>query len=64
MKLYVVRHGEVPSNVDKLISGCNDEELTENGINQALKIREQLKDIKDTLIPVIRIQVKNRELER
>lgn len=57
MKLYVVRHGEVPSNVDKLISGCNDEELTENGINQALKIRELLKDIKFDAIfcsPVLR----------
>ena len=57
MKLYVVRHGQVPSNVDKLISGCNNEELTENGINQALKIREQLKDIKFDAVfcsPVLR----------
>ncbi len=45
MEMYVVRHGEVPSNVNKVISGCNDEELTENGINQALKVKEQLKDI-------------------
>ncbi len=45
MKLYVVRHGEVPSNINKIISGCNDEKLTENGINQALKIKEKLKDI-------------------
>ena len=45
MKIYVVRHGEVPSNVNKVISGCNDEELTENGINQALKIKEQIKGI-------------------
>ncbi len=27
MIIYVVRHGEVPSK-DKIISGCNDEELT------------------------------------
>ena len=46
MKLYVARHGEVPSNLKKTISGDNDEKLTENGINQALNIKEQLKNIK------------------
>ena len=57
MKLYIVRHGEAPSNVKKVISGCNDEELTENGINQALKIKEQIKDIKFDAVfcsPVLR----------
>lgn len=57
MNLYVVRHGEVPSNVEKIISGCNDEELTENGINQALKVKEILKDIKFDAVfcsPVLR----------
>ena len=34
MQIYVIRHGEVPSNVNRTISGCNDEELTENGIKQ------------------------------
>ena len=57
MQIYVVRHGEVPSNVNKVISGCNDEELTDNGISQALKIKEQLKDVKFDAVfcsPVLR----------
>ena len=57
MKLYVVRHWEVPSNVNKVISGCNDEELTENGIKQAMDIKDKLKDIKFDVIfcsPVLR----------
>jgi len=46
MIIYVIRHGEVPSNVNKVISGYNDEELTKKGIKQALKVKEELKDIK------------------
>jgi len=45
MQIYVIRHGEVPSNVNRTISGCNDEELTENGIKQGLLLKEKLKDI-------------------
>ena len=57
MKIYVVRHGEVPSNVNKVISGYNDEELTEKGINEAKRIKEQIKDIKFDAVfssPVLR----------
>lgn len=45
MNLYVIRHGQVPSNVEKIISGWNDEELTDKGILQAKHIKEKLKDI-------------------
>ena len=57
MILYVVRHGEVPSNVSKIISGCNDEKLTQNGIKQALKIKDKLSDINFDVVycsPVLR----------
>ncbi len=50
MKLYVVRHGEVPSNVENIISGCNDEELTERGIVQATEIKNKLANIKFDVI--------------
>lgn len=46
MILYVVRHGEVPSNVCEIVSGRNDEKLTENGIEQAQKMKEKLQNIK------------------
>ena len=46
MNLYVVRHGEVPSNKEKIISGWNNETLTEKGIRQAKEIKEQLENIK------------------
>lgn len=46
MNLYVVRHGQVPSNVEGIISGWNDEQLTETGIEQATTIRNQLQSIK------------------
>lgn len=46
MSLYVVRHGQVPSNVNGIISGWNDEKLTEKGIEQAIKIRNELYNVK------------------
>lgn len=42
MDLYVVRHGQVPSNVEGIISGWNNEQLTPKGIEQATQIRNQL----------------------
>jgi probable phosphoglycerate mutase len=45
MNLYVVRHGQVPSNVEKIISGCSDEKLTKKGIEQAEKIKNDLSGI-------------------
>ena len=46
MKLYVVRHGQVPSNIEKVVSGWNDEKLTKKGIEQATKIRNELQNVK------------------
>ncbi len=46
MSLYVVRHGQVPSNVEGIISGSTDEQLTEKGIEQAIKIKKELQSIK------------------
>jgi probable phosphoglycerate mutase len=45
MNLYVVRHGQVPSNIEGIISGCNDEKLTKKGIEQAEKIKSELSEI-------------------
>ena len=44
MKLYLVRHGQCESNV---IGRYNfvDEDINENGIKQALELREKIKDI-------------------
>lgn len=46
MNLYVVRHGQVPSNVEGCISGWNNEALTPKGIEQASQIQNQLQCIK------------------
>ena len=46
MNLYVVRHKQVPSNVEGCISGWNDETLTPKGIEQASQIKNQLQYIK------------------
>ena len=35
MNLYVVRHGEVPSNLSEVIQNRYDEQLTEKGIEQS-----------------------------
>lgn len=45
MELYVVRHGRVPSNDKHIISGRSDEKLTEVGIKQAERVRDELKNI-------------------
>lgn len=45
MHLFVIRHGQVPSNVKGIISGWNEEELTKIGIAQANQIRNKLQDI-------------------
>ena len=71
MKIYIVRHGEVLHNVLKRYSILN-EDLTENGINQALELREKLKNISYDVIlssPLIRarhtaelINIHNKEI--
>lgn len=57
MNLYVVRHGEVLSNIEKVIAGCNDEVLTEMGIAQAESVRDRLNNIEFDAVyssPVLR----------
>lgn len=49
MKLYLVRHGEVPHNVLRIFAE-SDDDLTELGINQAEELREKIKDIEYDLI--------------
>lgn len=44
--LYVVRHGETDWNVQGKIQGHTDIPLNENGIRQAKKLYEKLKDIR------------------
>ena len=57
MNMYVVRHGQVQSNIDEIVSGWNDEKLTEKGISQAIDMKNILQNIKFDLIyssPIIR----------
>lgn len=44
MKVYIVRHGEVPHNALKQYNNLN-EDLTENGIKQAEQLRKKIKMI-------------------
>lgn len=44
MKVYIVRHGQVPHNVLGKYN-TEDEDLTEIGIKQAERLREMIKDI-------------------
>lgn len=44
MKVYIVRHGQVPHNALKQYNS-NDEDLTELGIRQAENLREKIKDM-------------------
>lgn len=56
MKIYLVRHGEVPHNVLNQYNE-KDEDLTDVGIQQAFELRNKLKDIKFDIIissPLIR----------
>lgn len=57
MNLYVVRHGQVPSNVEGIISGWNNEGLTPKGIEQATQIKNQLQYTKFDAVycsPIVR----------
>ncbi len=44
MKIYIVRHGQVPHNALKQYN-TTDEDLTETGIEQALQLKEKIKNI-------------------
>ena len=45
MKVYVVRHGETPSNLTGIVAGRSEESLTENGRKQAQAVNEQLEGL-------------------
>ena len=47
-KIIIIRHGETTDNKDKIFSGNRDVDLTEEGIEEAKKIGEELKDEKIT----------------
>lgn len=44
MKLYIARHGETDWNLEKRIQGSTDIELNQNGISQAVKLGNSLKE--------------------
>lgn len=44
MKIYLARHGETDWNVRFLMQGTTDTELNENGLAQAAKLGESMKD--------------------
>ena len=43
MNLLMIRHGEIPSNVNKVYAGRSPECLTERGVRQAREVSEKLK---------------------
>jgi broad specificity phosphatase PhoE len=45
-RFYLTRHGETVWNAQKRMQGHQDSPLTDNGISQAKKVAEMLKDIK------------------
>ena len=71
MKLYIVRHGEVPHNALKQYNNQN-EDLTKKGIKQAEELREKIKTINYDIVicsPLVRakhtakiINVKEKEM--
>lgn len=50
MNLYVVRHGEVPSNLSEVVEERYDERLTEKGIEQSKKVGNELSNTKFDVI--------------
>lgn len=71
MKVYIVRHGQVPHNALKQYNNQN-EDLTEIGIKQAEELKEQIKNIDYDIIissPLVRarhtaeiININNKEI--
>ena len=49
MKVYIVRHGEVPHNALKQYNNQN-EDLTKKGIKQAEELREKAVDVTKTVL--------------
>lgn len=50
MNLYVVRHGEVPSNLSEVVEERYDERLTDKGIEQSKKVGNELSGTKFDVI--------------
>ncbi len=50
MKIYFLRHGTTIWNVEGRLQGRNDSDLTEEGINRAIRLRNKLEDVKFDLI--------------
>ncbi len=48
--IYVIRHGQVDTNIKNQINGWNEEILNDIGIKQAISVGEQLKNIKFDVI--------------
>lgn len=46
LNLYIVRHGETEFNVEKRMQGRLDSPLTQRGIDNAISLSKQLKDVK------------------
>jgi broad specificity phosphatase PhoE len=46
MNLLMIRHGEIPSNVNKVYAGRSPEHLTQKGVKQAEAVSEKLKGLK------------------
>ena len=44
--LYVIRHGQVDTNIKNQVNGWNEEKLNSVGIQQAINAGNQLKNIK------------------
>ena len=71
MKIYIVRHGQVPHNALKQYNNQN-EDLTKLGIKQAEELKEKIKEIEYDIVicsPLIRakhtakiINVKEKEI--
>ena len=43
--IYLTRHGKTLWNLEKRLQGFGDSELTEEGINQAIELRDRLEDV-------------------
>lgn len=46
MNIYLTRHGQTNLNKEKLMQGLTDEPLNDVGINQAIRARETIGDVK------------------
>ena len=50
MKIYAIRHGHTNMNKQHLYNGHIDEDINEEGIKDAEKAREKMKDMKFDII--------------